>query len=76
MINSQQTPIAQVGRRADIAFDSSFTMRRYPLLQPILEGEAEARTIADRVYDRILLRIVRGEFQGGCELKSTELAAE
>lgn len=33
-------------------------------------------SLVDGVYDRILLRIVRGELGGGVELKSTQLARE
>ncbi|MCC6352785.1 MAG: GntR family transcriptional regulator [Verrucomicrobiae bacterium] len=33
-------------------------------------------SLVDRVYDRILLRIVRGELGGGAELKSTRLARD
>ncbi|HPA18764.1 MAG TPA: GntR family transcriptional regulator [Verrucomicrobiae bacterium] len=33
-------------------------------------------SLVDGVYDRILLRIVRGELGGGAELKSTRLARE
>ena len=43
-------------------------------------GRRPSRTgqesLVDGVYDRILLRIVRGELGGGAELKSTQLARE
>lgn len=38
-------------------------------------GDGRA-SLVDRVYDRILLRIVRGELVGGAELKSTRLARD
>jgi DNA-binding GntR family transcriptional regulator len=41
----------------------------------VLEGETDADTLTDKVYDGILVRIIRGEFPGGMELKSTRLAA-
>lgn len=41
-----------------------------------LDGTDGDRSLADEVYDSILLRIIRGEIRGGMELKSTRLAAE
>jgi len=37
-------------------------------------GRTPEQTLADSVYEQILLRIIRGEFIGGQELKSTILA--
>lgn len=39
-------------------------------------GKAPEQTLADSVYEQILLRIIRGEFIGGQELKSTLLAKD
>jgi DNA-binding GntR family transcriptional regulator len=56
---------------------SSFDLRRYPRLHSILlDGANGDRSLADDVYDSILLRIIRGELRGGTELKSTRLARE
>lgn len=55
--------------------NGTFSLSRYPHLFVVLEGETDARTLTDKVYDGILVRIIRGEFPGGMELKSTHLAA-
>lgn len=39
-------------------------------------GKATEQTLADSVYEQILLRIIRGEYIGGQELKSTLLAKD
>lgn len=39
-------------------------------------GKAAEQTLADSVYEQILLRIIRGEYIGGQELKSTLLAKD
>ncbi len=60
-----------------MAGKTSFTLHRYPRLQSILlDGTNGDRSLADHVYDSILLRIIRGELRGGMELKSTRLARE
>jgi DNA-binding GntR family transcriptional regulator len=50
--------------------------QRYPSLAGFLQGETSATTLAEIVYDRILLRIIRGELTSGTELKSTQVAAQ
>jgi DNA-binding GntR family transcriptional regulator len=49
---------------------------RYPSLAEFLQGETSSGTLTETVYDRILLRIIRGELASGTELKSTQVAAE
>ncbi|MFV2068675.1 MAG: GntR family transcriptional regulator [Pirellulales bacterium] len=39
-------------------------------------GSGDERSCVDEVYQQILLRIIRGEFSGGMELKSTQLARQ
>lgn len=58
-------------RRSPAAWD----LERYPSLTGFLQGETSASTLAETVYDRILLRIIRGELASGTELKSTQVAA-
>lgn len=49
---------------------------RYPALVGILDGGDGAISLADRVYDQILLHIVRGELPAGTELRTTALARQ
>ncbi len=60
-----------------MAVNSPFQVKRYPELLGIVPvGGGGGRSLAEEVYDRILLRIIRRELPGGTELKSTVLAKE
>jgi DNA-binding GntR family transcriptional regulator len=56
-----------------------FQPRRYPALCGVLGEDIVdpgRRSRADEAHDRILLRIIRGDWSAGTELKSTRIAAE
>lgn len=54
-----------------------FNPSRYPELRGIVaENPDDAPSLPEQVYDRILLRIIRGELPGGSELRSTVLARQ
>lgn len=52
-----------------------FRPQRYPALLPIVSGEDTSPSLADRVTDAILQRVVLGKISTGDKLRSTELAS-
>lgn len=70
--NLSKKPLQPRQRKARSAWDPE----RYSSLAGFLQGETSASTLAEIVYDGILLRIIRGELTSGTELKSTQIAAQ
>jgi DNA-binding GntR family transcriptional regulator len=51
-----------------------FRPERYPAIRSVVEAEnGPARSLSDKAGDKILKRIISGEFPAGMRLKSTEL---
>jgi DNA-binding GntR family transcriptional regulator len=49
-------------------------LARETQVSPLADEFSAEQPLVDRVYEKILLKIIRGEFSGGQELKSTQLA--